>query len=79
MALVTEFTQIQKERPKVHGSTKGTYFSFIGPHDKRYFVLETCGSEDRQFPGKVSQSLQLDEEGAGHLIQILREEFPSLR
>ena len=78
MALVTQFERIRKDRPKVHKTTQGTYFSFIDPEDKRYFVLETYGSEYRQFPEKVSQSIQLDEEGAAHLIRILREEFPNL-
>ena len=79
MALVTQLERVEKDRPTVHKTTHGTYFSFIGPGDKRYFVLDTYGSEDRQFPEKVSQSIQLDEEGAAHLIRILREEFPNLR
>ena len=78
MALVTELERTEKQQPKVHKPVKGTYFSFIGPRNKRYFVLETYGSEDREFPGKVSQSVQLDEEGAAHFIHILREEFPNL-
>ena len=79
MALVTEFEEINKNRPKVHKPTHATYFSFVGPREKRYFVLETYGSQDREFPDKVSQSIQLDEEGAAHLIKILRERFPNLR
>ena len=78
MALVTELERIEKQRPKVHKPIKGTYFSFIGSRNKRYLVLETYGSENREFPGKVSQSVQFDEEGAAHFIRILREEFPNL-
>jgi len=79
MALISQFEQITKDRPQAHKPTRASYFSFIGPHQKRLFVLETYGSEDREFPEKVSQSIQLDEEGAAHLITILREEFPDLR
>ena len=79
MALVSHFEQITKDRSKVHKPIKGAYFSFIGPQNRRYFVLETCGSEEREFPEKVSQSIQLDEAGASQLIRILREEFPNLR
>jgi hypothetical protein len=79
MALVTQFERIEKDHPKVHKGTHAAYFSFIGPENKRYFILESYGSEDRQFPEKVSQSIQLDEEGAAHMIRILREEFPNLR
>lgn len=39
--------------------------------------LETYGSSSRAIPGKVSQSLELDEQGARELIQILRDAFPS--
>ncbi|MGC9455750.1 MAG: methionyl-tRNA formyltransferase [Phycisphaerae bacterium] len=78
MALVTQLERIAKDRPKVHKPTHGTYFSFVGDRDKRYFVLETYGTCDREFPEKVSQSVQLDEQGAAQLIRILREEFPNL-
>ena len=79
MALVTQIEPITKGRPQVHKPTRATYFSFVGPRDKRYFVLETYGSEDREFPEKVSQSIQVDADGAAHLIKALREEFPNLR
>ena len=78
MALVTEFEEITKQRPKVHGPVRGAYFSFIGGHGRRYFVLETYGSNDREMPDKLSQSIQLDEDGAAHLIRILRQQFPNL-
>jgi hypothetical protein len=78
MALVIQFEKNEKNNPKVHDATHAAYFSFIGPKDKRYFVLETYGSENREFPGKVSQSIQLDEEGAVQLIRILKSEFPNI-
>jgi hypothetical protein len=78
MAFVSQFDRTSKDRPKVHKPTRATYFSFIGSTDKRYFVLETYGSDNREFPEKVSQSIQLDQEGASHLIKILRAEFPNL-
>ena len=37
--------------------------------------LDTAGSKDREFPNKVSQSLQLDAAQAATLIAILRAEF----
>jgi len=78
MALVTEFEPISKDRPKIHQPTRCTYFSFIGDDNRRYFVLETYGSADREFPNKVSQSLQLNEEAACALMKVLRQEFPNL-
>jgi len=41
--------------------------------------LETYGSSQRAIPGKVSQSLELDEDAARELLAILRRTFPGLR
>lgn len=37
--------------------------------------LDTHGSTDRDIPGKLSQTLQIDANGAKALIAILREAF----
>jgi len=78
MARITDFEPITRDRPHVHEPVQCGYFSFIGPQDKRYLVLETYGSEHRQMEGKVSQSFQLDEPAAARLITILRQGFPRL-
>lgn len=44
----------------------------------RLLHLETYGSQDREIPGKVSQSVELDLNGARELQQILRDAFPGL-
>jgi hypothetical protein len=41
--------------------------------------LDTYGSDERQIPGKVSQSLQFDEHAAQELFSILRRAFPGLK
>ena len=79
MALITEFERATKDRPIVHRPTRCTYCDFIGPDGKRYLILDTYGSCDRAMPDKVSQSVQLDEQGAGRVLQIIRETFPNLR
>lgn len=43
---------------------------------KRVLQLDTYGSPTRQDLGTVSQSLQLDENGARQLIAIIRTVFP---
>ncbi len=78
MARVVQFERILKDRPKIHGPVNCGYCSFIGEDGKRYLLLETYGSPDRQIPGKVSQSLQLDEGAARELLQIIRQEFPGI-
>ena len=42
---------------------------------KRLVQLDTYGGEDRDIPGKVSQTLQLDEAAAGQLVKILQGAF----
>jgi hypothetical protein len=44
----------------------------------RVVQLDTYGSHDPQDRGTVSQSLQVDEERARELVQILRNAFPTL-
>ena len=46
---------------------------------KRYLHLNTFGSSTRKIPGKVSQTLQLDEQGARELAEILEDAFPQRR
>lgn len=46
--------------------------------DKTFLHLETYGSRARAIPGKVSQSLELDERGARELIRIIEDAFPQL-
>ncbi len=78
MAFVSEFERHEKDRPKIHKPVRCTYSSFRAGN-KPYIILETYGSADREFQDKVSQSIQLDEQGAAKLIEILRREFPNLR
>ena len=78
MALISSFEAVQKARPRAHMPVKCGYCSFIGPGDQRLLLLETYGSEDREFPDKVSQSIQLDKDGAKALMEIIRQEFPTL-
>jgi hypothetical protein len=45
---------------------------------RHYLQLETYGSDDREQPGKVSQTLQFDAEGARELVRIVKLAFPEL-
>jgi hypothetical protein len=76
MALIKEFVQVYKESNRVHGTVECGWlrFQLAG---RTYLQLDTYGSDDRQIPGKVSQSLQLDEDSAAELLNIVREVFPA--
>lgn len=45
------------------------------PDGRKLLQLDTHGSEDRELPGKLSQTLQLDEETARALWALLGREF----
>ena len=77
LALITSFEQIQTDRQAIHGSVECGWRIFA-VDDNRILQLDTYGSADRNLPGKVSQSIQLDEDGARRLVGIIREAFPSL-
>lgn len=49
-----------------------------GAGKDRVLHLETYGSSTREIPGKVSQSLELNQRGAQELLRILRHAFPNL-
>jgi hypothetical protein len=77
MALITRF----EERPigggGLHGAVLCGYRSF-DLDGTVVLQLETYGSADRDIPGKVSQSIQLDENGARQLKGIIERSFPGI-
>ncbi|MBU5293835.1 hypothetical protein KQH90_07280 [Anaerosalibacter bizertensis] len=75
MALVRNFQQLNKQRNSVHKEVDCTYTTFEDSVGNRIFQIDTYGSSDREFVGKVSQSIQLDEESAVKLIKLIQEEF----
>ena len=74
MALVRSFEQKEMSRNSLHKEISATY-SVFGDGDIKVLQIDTYGSEDRQIPGKKSQSLQLDRQGAESLYLILKREF----
>lgn len=78
MALIARFEERPLDPRRVHEQVVCGYRATdIG--GRRILQLETYGSENRQIPGKISQSLQLDEAAAGELKRILDRAFPRLR
>lgn len=76
MALLSagKLSRTEKERNSIHRPTTATYTSFI-LQDKRYFQIDTYGSDDRIMPEKISQSIQFDEETAKVIVDLLKKEF----
>jgi hypothetical protein len=71
MALITKLEQVNKERTSVHKQTDCTYTIFT-ENGIKYLQLDTFGSEDRQTPGKISQSIQFGPESISQLKEILK-------
>jgi hypothetical protein len=77
VALITEFTKLQKERNQVHGVVECGYTVF--EHGgARFLQLDTYGSRERQIPGKTSQSIQLNAESAAQLNALIEKTFPEV-
>lgn len=66
--------KLNKERNFVHEKVYATYSSFdnMGEH---YIQIDTYGKSDRDLPGKISQSFQLDSETARFVYELLKNEF----
>lgn len=72
-----DIERIEKARNTLHEKVYTTYTSFE-KNGQKYFQLDTYGTNGRETPEKVSQSLQLDETAARFLVKLLIEEFDLL-
>jgi len=75
MALINQLKQGYKEKESVHKEIEGTYFIVTAKNGKKYLQIDTYGSEDRKYPGKISQSLQFSHRAIEQLKKILAEQF----
>lgn len=66
--------KIEKFRNTIHEKVLATYSVFT-KDEVKYFQIDTYGKEDRQIPEKISQSIQIDQETAQFLVDLLRKEF----
>lgn len=74
MALVRKFDKLDSERTQLHEEVEARYSVF--ERDGKGFVqINTYGRPTREVPGKVSQVIQLDRQGAESLVSILRKAF----
>jgi len=74
MALIREFKQKSMDRNSIHDEIGATYTVF--ERDDRVFVqIDSYGRPEREKPQSKSQTIQLDENGARQLVQILKSAF----
>lgn len=74
MALIRKFANKSMDRNSIHKEIEASYTVF--ENDGRVFVqIDSYGTDDRQIPGKKSQTIQLDKTGAENLYKILKSAF----
>ena len=66
--------KLHKDRNTVHEKVYATYSTF-NSCGKHYVQIDTYGRSDREHPGKISQSIQLDEKSARYLFDLLKVEY----
>ena len=79
MAVVSGFERVPRDRLGVHPTSTQCEWIDFESHGQRFLQLSTGGSIQRQHPGKVSQTLQLNAAAARRLHEILETAFPELR
>ena len=71
---ITTIEKLNKDRNTVHEKVYTTYSTFDN-YGKHYVQIDTYGRSDREQPGKISQSIQLDENSAKFLFDLLKSEY----
>ena len=71
---IAKIKRLDKDRNTIHEKVYTTY-SMFDADGKHYVQIDTYGRSDREQPGKISQSIQIDRETASYLIDLLKKEF----
>jgi hypothetical protein len=75
MALIEHLHKGYKETQNVHKKTEATYFLIEDKMGNKYLQIDTFGSDEREIPGKVSQSIQFSPEAIAQLKELLLQNF----
>jgi hypothetical protein len=77
MALIDSFVPRSTEHQSVHRPVECGW-RFFTVEGETVLQLDTYGTDEREFRGKVSQSIQVDRAGARALVAIIDQAFPNL-
>ncbi len=66
--------RLYKDRNTIHEKVYTTYSTFDS-YGKHYVQIDTYGRSDREIPGKISQTIQLDETSAKYIFDLLKKEY----
>jgi hypothetical protein len=65
---------VQRDLHRVHDEVECELSVFSGSEGK-YIQLDTFGRSTREFPRKVSQTIQFDRGASDHLLRIIESTF----
>ena len=78
MALIKSFEPMgATANARVHRTEAECRWVVFESGGKRYLQLNTYGSDAREIPGKVSQTIQLDEASGRSLRRLIDRAFPA--
>ena len=74
MAQIRTFNLAEMQRYQAHHEVDANYY--LHERDGRKLLqINTYGRQDREMPGKASQSIQFDEVAAAQLFEIMKAHF----
>ncbi len=71
MAIIRRFEQLDLKANARHTETVGGY-SVQGQDNEKFIQINTVGSENREIPGKVSQTLRLTKGAIEQLADLAK-------
>jgi hypothetical protein len=78
LALIGSFKKLTYSGRGRHPGRVECGYSTFDAKGQRFLQLDTYGSGEREFPGKTSQTIQVDRVGARELKRILEQAFPGI-
>jgi hypothetical protein len=75
MAVITSLVKHNPRKVIRHRTNVECKYAVAEVDGRKLLQLDTYGSAERAIPGKVSQTIQLDEHAALMLWKLLRDEF----
>lgn len=78
MARIIELTATKRDSANFHKPvTKATIFE-VNNNNEKLIQIDTYGSDEREIPDKISQSIQFSKECAKTLLKFIKETYPDL-
>lgn len=71
---IKEMERLNKSTNHIHSEVTATYSVFV-KDGKKYFQIDTYGSNSRKLVDKASQAIQIDRDDAIELINLLKREY----